>query len=71
MFLTVQFIYLFLSTFSFQQGVSFVDMSQVAVELSSLQFPLPDVVISTDATPNHWTFYSQDSGFPLSCSGSG
>ena len=34
-----------------------------------LQFPLPDVVIATDATPTHWTFYFQGSGLPLSVSG--
>ena len=35
-----------------------------------LQFPLPDVVIATDATPTHWTFYLQGSGLLLSVSGS-
>ena len=30
-----------------------------------LQFPLPDVVIATDATPNHWAFYFQGSGLPF------
>ena len=34
-----------------------------------LHFPLPDVVIATDATPTHWAFYFQGSGFPLSVSG--
>ena len=34
-----------------------------------LQFPLPDVVIATDATPTHWAFYFQGSGLPLSLSG--
>ena len=34
-----------------------------------LQFPLPDVVIATDATPTHWTFYFQGYGLPLSVSG--
>ena len=34
-----------------------------------LWFPLPDVVITTDATSNHWAFYFQSSGFPFSCSG--
>ena len=34
-----------------------------------LQFPLPDVVIATDATPTHWAFYFQRSGLPLSVSG--
>ena len=35
-----------------------------------LQFPLPDVVIATDATPTHWAFYFQGSGLPLLVSGS-
>ena len=30
-----------------------------------LQFPLPDVVIATDATRTHWAFYFQGSGLPL------
>ena len=34
-----------------------------------LQFQSPYVVISTDATPTHWTFYFQGSGLPLSVSG--
>ena len=34
-----------------------------------LQFPLPDVVIATDATLTHWAFYFQGSGLPLSVSG--
>ena len=34
-----------------------------------LQFPLPDVVIATDATPTHWAFYFQGSGLPLSVCG--
>ena len=34
-----------------------------------LHFPLPDVVIATDATPTHWTFYFQGSGLPVSVSG--
>ena len=35
-----------------------------------LQFPLPDVVIATDATPTHWAFYFQGSELPISVSGS-
>ena len=35
-----------------------------------LQFPLPDVVIATNATPTHWAFYFQGSGLPLLVSGS-
>ena len=34
-----------------------------------LQFPHPDVVIATDATPTPWAFYFQGSGLPLSVSG--
>ena len=34
-----------------------------------LHFPLPHVVIATDATPTHWAFYFQGSGLPLSVSG--
>ena len=34
-----------------------------------LHFPLPDVVIATDATCTHWAFYFQGSGLPLSVSG--
>ena len=34
-----------------------------------LQFPLPDVVIATDATPTHWAFYFQGSGLSLSIRG--
>ena len=34
-----------------------------------LQFPLPDMVIATDATPIHWAFYFQGSGLPLSVRG--
>ena len=34
-----------------------------------LLFPLPDVVIATNATPTHWAFYFQGSGLPLSVSG--
>ena len=35
-----------------------------------MQFPLPDGVIATDATPTQWAFYFQLSGLPLSVSGS-
>ena len=35
-----------------------------------LQFPLPDVVIATDAMPAHWAFYFQGSGLALSVTGS-
>ena len=35
-----------------------------------LKFPLPDVVIATDATPTYWAFYFQGLGLSLSVSGS-
>ena len=35
-----------------------------------LQFPLPDVVILTDAMPTHWAFYFKAFGLPLSLCGS-
>ena len=35
-----------------------------------LQFPLPDVVIATDAMPTHGAFHFQGSGLPLSVNGS-
>ena len=41
-----------------------------ATESVPLQFPVPDVVIATDATPTHWAFYLQGSGLPLLVSGS-
>ena len=34
-----------------------------------LQFPLPDMVIATDATPTHCTFYFQGAGLPLLVNG--
>ena len=35
-----------------------------------LQFPLPDVVITTDTMLTHWAFYFQGFGLPFSVSGS-
>ena len=35
-----------------------------------LQFPLPDVIIATDATPTHWAFIFRGSGLSLLISGS-
>ena len=34
-----------------------------------MQFPLPDLVIASDAMPTHWAFYFQGSGLPLAVSG--
>ena len=44
-------------------------LSQLQQSPVPLQFPLPDVVIATDAMPTHWAFYFQGSGLPLSPSG--
>ena len=35
-----------------------------------MQFPLPDVVIATDAMSTRWAIYFQGSGLPLLVSGS-
>ena len=43
-------------------------MSNLQQSPVPLHFPLPDVVIATDATPTHWAFYFQGSGLPLSVS---
>ena len=42
--------------------------SQLQQSPVPLQFPLPDVVVATDATLTHWGFYFQGSGLPLSVS---
>ena len=44
-------------------------LSKLQLSPVPLHFPLPDVVIATDATPTHWAFYFQGSGLPLSVSG--
>ena len=44
-------------------------LSQLQQSPVPLQFPLPDLVIATDAMPNHQAFYFQGSGLPLSVSG--
>ena len=53
---------------------SFLHLSLAAQQLSHLQqcllplqFPLPDVVTTTDTMPFHWAFYKLDSGLPVSC----
>ena len=40
-------------------------LAHLQQSLVPLQFPLPDVVIATDATPTYWAFYFQGSGSPL------
>ena len=39
-------------------------LAHLQQSLVPLQFPPPDVVIATDATPTHWAFYFQGSGLP-------
>ena len=68
MFTILQLIISFFSPTPFDV-VSASETVSVVTEFSPLWFPLPDVVISTDAIPNHWAFYFQGSGLPLSCSG--
>ena len=48
----------------------YVNWNSYAKSPVPLQFPLPNVVIVTDAMPTHWAFYFQGSGLPLSVSGS-
>ena len=45
-------------------------LSHLQQSPAPLQFPLPDVVIATDAMPTHWATHFQGSGLPLSVSGS-
>ena len=45
-------------------------LAHLQQSLVPLQFPFPDVVIATDATPTHWAFYFEGSGLPLSVCGS-
>ena len=39
-------------------------LAHLQQSLVPLQFPLPDVIIATDAMPAHWAFYFQGSGLP-------
>ena len=55
-----------LSLFSLCQLEWLANLQQSPIPL---QFPLPDVVIATDAIPTHWAFYFQGSALPLSVSG--
>ena len=44
-------------------------LAQLQQSSVPLQFPLPDMVIATDATLSHCDFYFQGSEFPLYCYG--
>ena len=54
--------------FSFSTLHQLEQLSHLQQSLVSLQFPLPDMVIATDAMSTHWDFYFQGSGLPLSVS---
>ena len=60
------FSHVYFSLSSLRQVEQLANLQQSPVPL---QFPLPDVVIATDATPPYWAFYFQGSGLPLSVSG--
>ena len=53
-------------SFSLHQQEQLSNLQQSPVPL---HFPLPDVVIATDATPTHWAFYFQGYGLPILVSG--
>ena len=55
--------------FLFPLYINWNSLSNLQQSPVPLQFPLPDVVIATDATPTHWAFYFWGSGLPLSVSG--
>ena len=55
--------------FSFSSLHQLEQLAKLQQSPVPLQFPLPDVVIATDATPTHGAFYFQGSGLPLSVSG--
>ena len=50
--------------FSFSASCQLEWLPHLQQNLVPLQFPLPDVVIATDAMPTHWAFYFQGSGLP-------
>ena len=56
--------------FSFSALCQLEQLSHLHQSPVPLQFPLPDVVIATDAKPTHWLFYFQGFGLLLSVSGS-
>ena len=56
--------------FSFSALHQLVCLSHLQQSPVPLQFPLPDMVIATDATPTHWAFYFQGTGLPILVNGS-
>ena len=59
----------FLFSFFSSSSASTSETVSVAAESSTLTISLPDMVITTDATPKHWAFYFHSSGVLLSFSG--
>ena len=53
-------------TFPFQLYLNWNSVSHLQQNPVPLQFPLPDVFITTDAIPTHWAFYFKGSGVPIS-----
>ena len=49
--------------FSLSSLCQLEQLAHLQQSLVPLQYPLPDVVIATDATPTHWVFYFQGSGY--------
>ena len=68
MFIIHWLIYFVLFILPFQLWIN-SNLSQLQQSPVPLGFPLPDVVITKDAVPNHWAFYFQGSGLPSSFSG--
>ena len=60
--------YLFFSPFS-SSAMQLQKLSHLQQSSVPLQFPLPDMVITTNATPHYWAFYFQGSGLPVFCCG--
>ena len=56
--------------FSLSSLLQLEQLSYLQQTLVPLLFPLPDLVIATDAIPTHCAFCFQGSGLPLSVSGS-
>ena len=65
-FMILLLVYFFLFHFSLPVHHQLQSLSQLQQSPVPLQFPLPHVVIATDAMPHFWACF-QDSGVPVSC----
>ena len=70
LFIILQLINFFLYNFPFQLCINLSGLSHLQQSQVPLQFSTSWYGIATDAMPSHWAFYFQDSGMPLSISGS-